>query len=66
MHGGACDQCGVDFLKYVMAVGSQMECKLRERRERTRARSAVLRQILLLPLTGGYSLIKYLRERREN
>ena len=60
-HGGACDRCGVDFLKYAMMMQSQMASETHHQRERTRACTAAVRQVFLLPLTGGYSLIKYVR-----
>jgi hypothetical protein len=57
-HAGQCGRCGIDFLKYAAMVQFQMETGLRNRREQSRARSAILKQVLLLPLTGGYSLLK--------
>lgn len=60
-QGGQCERCGVDFLKYVALVQFQMESTLRKDRERAKGRSALLRQIFLLPVTGGYSLIKYMK-----
>ena len=57
-HPGQCDRCGVDFLKYVEVMQFQMEARLLEARERSRGRSSLLKQLLLLPLTGGYSLLK--------
>ena len=61
-HGGKCDQCGVDFAKYsAMLIFSAKDEAARER-DRTRARTGIVKQILLLPITGGFSLLKYLRE----
>jgi hypothetical protein len=60
-HAGQCDRCGVDFQKYAVMMQFEMESSLRSDRERTRARSAILRHLLLFPLTGGYSLLKSMK-----
>jgi hypothetical protein len=60
-HAGQCDRCGIDFLKYLAMMEFQMEAGMRKQRQRSRARSAILKQIVLLPLTGGYSLLKGIR-----
>jgi hypothetical protein len=50
----------VDFAKYsAMLIFSARNTVQRER-ERTRARTSILKQILLLPITGGVSLVKHL------
>jgi hypothetical protein len=50
----------VDFAKYaaMLVFKAQQDSDLA--RGRTRARAAIVKQILLLPITGGYSLVKYL------
>jgi uncharacterized membrane protein YvbJ len=59
-QGGQCEQCGVDFAKYsALLVFTAQQIANRER-ERTRARTSIVRQIILLPITGGISLVKYL------
>jgi hypothetical protein len=59
-RGGQCDKCGVDFAKYAaMLVFSAQDAAARER-ERTRAQTSIIKQILLLPITGGISLVRYL------
>ena len=59
-HGGQCDKCGVDFAKYsAMLIFSAKDAAARER-ERTRTRTSIIKQVLLLPITGGISLVKYL------
>lgn len=61
-QGGKCDKCGVDFAKYsAMLIFSAKDAAAREH-ERTRAQTGIIKQILLLPITGGFSLLKYLRE----
>ena len=62
-HGGTCDQCGVDFAKYAAMMVFQAKTDAQQKREQVKARSSILKQILLLPITGGYSLLKYLRSR---
>jgi hypothetical protein len=62
-HGGQCDQCQVDFAKYsAMLVFTAQQTASRQR-QRTRARTSVVKQIILLPITGGISLARYLLER---
>ncbi|MBZ5545479.1 MAG: hypothetical protein LAO07_17675, partial [Acidobacteriia bacterium] len=62
-HGGKCDQCGVDFAKYsAMLIFSAQNAAQREH-DRTRERTSFIKQLLLLPITGGISLVKFLMER---
>jgi ribosomal protein L37AE/L43A len=63
IHGGTCDQCGVDFAKYAAMLVFQARDAASRSRERTKARASWLRQLLLLPLTGGISLVKHLLSR---
>ena len=62
LHGGKCDQCGVDFLKFALAQVSQNQGQAQLQRQRQRERSSIVKQILLLPITGGWSLLKYFKE----
>lgn len=62
-QGGKCEKCGVDFAKYLMMLHAQMKDEAARTREATKARGSLLKQILLLPITGGLSLFKYLRTR---
>jgi hypothetical protein len=62
-HGGTCDKCGVDFAKYATMLISQESIRAERDRKRTRTRADVLKQGLLLPITGGFSLIRYLFRR---
>jgi uncharacterized membrane protein YvbJ len=59
-HGGQCEQCGVDFAKYSALLVFTAQETASQARERTRARTSIVRQIILLPITGGISLVKYL------
>ena len=60
-HGGKCDQCGVDFGKYAAMMVFKAKTDAQQEREQRKARSSILKQILLLPITGGLSLLKYFR-----
>jgi predicted amidophosphoribosyltransferase len=62
-HGGKCDQCGLDFMKYAMTLQYEMQAKADKQRAKQRARSSIVKQILLLPVTGGFSLLKFFRSR---
>ncbi|PYV08793.1 MAG: hypothetical protein DMG23_12720 [Acidobacteria bacterium] len=62
-RGEKCEACGVDFAKYAMILGLQMKTQATQERERVRSRGAVIKQILLLPITGGFSLLKFIRDR---
>jgi hypothetical protein len=62
-HGGKCDKCGVDLAKYAMALASQEQTRAVQSRERKREHAGMWKQILLLPITGGFSLIRYFLRR---
>jgi uncharacterized membrane protein YvbJ len=59
-HGGQCEQCGVDFAKYSALLVFTAQETASRKRQRTRARTSIVRQIILLPITGGISLVRYL------
>ncbi len=60
-HPGTCDACGVDFVKYGALLQFQLEQAVRNEREQAKTRSAVARQVVLLPVTGGWSLLRYVK-----
>jgi len=62
-EGGKCEQCGVDFAKYAMMLQFQMQSQVQQKRQRSKARTSIIKQILLLPITGGLSLLGFLRSR---
>ena len=62
-HGSKCDQCGVDFAKYAAMLMFQAKTEANTRREQVKSRGEIIKQILLLPVTGGLSLFKYFRSR---
>jgi len=59
-HGGTCDQCGVDFVKYLGAVVSANKAQSDAVHERLQSRSNLIVNLLLIPVTGGAHLLKYL------
>ena len=60
-HGGQCDKCGTDFAKYAAMLVVQAQSQAELQRDRTNSRQSLLKQLLLLPITGGFSLLKQLR-----
>ena len=62
-QGKKCDACGVDFMKYAMMLQFQMKKESEQERERKKTRHSIIKQIVLLPITGGFSLLKFLRSR---
>ena len=65
-HGGKCDECGVDFVKYAMMLVFQDQVSTQRARLRKKGRGEVIRQIFLLPITGGWSLLKYLKQSKDS
>ena len=63
LKGGQCEKCGVDFVKFLTMMQFQMVTDAKQERERVKSRSDIIKQVLLLPITGGFSLLKFLRKR---
>jgi Double zinc ribbon len=63
LQGGQCEKCGVDFAKFLAMMQFQMKSEADQARQRLKNRSAIIKQIFLLPITGGLSLLKYFRAR---
>jgi hypothetical protein len=57
--GGSCEKCGVDFVKYITAVVAGKKVEADQVHDRIERRTGIIRQVFLLPLTGGLSLFKY-------
>jgi hypothetical protein len=59
-HSGTCEKCGCNFALYW---GSYLERTAKERDrvevERIKSELSVLAQILLIPLTGGRALVRF-------
>ncbi|HEV2287478.1 MAG TPA: zinc ribbon domain-containing protein [Candidatus Acidoferrales bacterium] len=58
-HGGTCDACGVDFAKYALMMVANEKSRSERVHEQSRERGSLWRQVFLLPVTGGFSLIRY-------
>ena len=58
-HSGKCDKCGVDFAKYAGVLMFQTQMKAGREHEGFQRRTSLLKQILLLPFTWGFSLLRY-------
>jgi hypothetical protein len=57
--GGACEKCGVNFAKYITAVVASKKVEADQVHDRIERRTGIIKQVFLLPITGGLSLIKY-------
>ena len=62
-HGGTCDKCGVDFAKYAFMLVAQEKTRATAEREKMVEKAGIWKQIILLPITGGYSLIRFFLHR---
>jgi len=56
--GGQCKKCGVDFLKYIGAVMSQKQAEQNAIHERFEIRSTFMKNLLYLPFTLGFPIIR--------
>ena len=64
--GGSCEKCGVDFVKYITAVVAAKQIEADQVHERIERRTGIIKQVFLLPITGGLSLLKYVLKRSRN
>ena len=60
-QGGTCQKCGTDFAKYAAMLVMQAQTNAQQARQAAHSRQSIIKQIILLPVTGGFSLIKHLR-----
>jgi hypothetical protein len=58
--GGSCEKCGVDFAKYAAMLVFRARDEASARRGHATTQAAVWQQVFLLPITGGFSLVKFL------
>ena len=61
-EGGKCQKCGVDFAKYGAMLAFKAQQEADQARAQMRSRTGWVKQLLLLPITGGISLVKFLLE----
>ena len=59
-QGGKCEECGVDFLKYLSAVVAAKQAEADVIHDRIQQRSELIKNILWVPITGGLSLMRQL------
>jgi predicted RNA-binding Zn-ribbon protein involved in translation (DUF1610 family) len=59
-HGGVCDNCGVDFVKYFAAVLAAKKDQADAARDRLEQRTSLAKNILLLPFNLGIPLLRQL------
>jgi zinc-ribbon domain len=59
-HGGKCDECGVDFLKYITAVVAAKQAEPDAINERQERRSNLLKNLLYVPFNLGIPLLRSL------
>jgi hypothetical protein len=64
--GGSCEKCGVNFAKYITAVVAAKKVEADQVHDRIERRTGIIKQVFLLPLTGGLSLLKYFSKRSKN
>jgi len=57
-QGGQCEKCGVDFLKYIVAVMQSRKDEAELAHERLAKGSNLLKNILLMPFNMGIPLIR--------
>ncbi len=60
-HGGTCDKCGVDFLKYLSAIVAVKKAESEGNHSKNIKRSNLIKNLLLLPFDMGWSFFKDLR-----
>jgi uncharacterized membrane protein YvbJ len=58
--GVKCEKCGINFVKYIGAVVAAKKPEEDTFEQRLERRSALLKNILAIPLTGGLKLFKQL------
>jgi zinc ribbon protein len=57
-HGGICEKCGVNFLKYISAVIAAKKAEADVEHERIEQRSTLMKNLLLTPFTLGIPLLR--------
>jgi Double zinc ribbon len=57
-HGGTCEKCGIDFLKYIGAVLAAKQAEADAIHEKLERRSTLLKNILWTPFTLGIPVLR--------
>jgi hypothetical protein len=63
LHGGKCDRCGVDFAKYGAMLVFRATQQAEVERAKAKERASIFKQIVMIPVTGGLSLLKFVKGR---
>lgn len=58
LRGGQCEKCGVDFLKYFVAVMQTKKYEAERAHEKLARSSSLLKNLLLMPFNLGIPLIR--------
>jgi predicted RNA-binding Zn-ribbon protein involved in translation (DUF1610 family) len=58
--GGKCEECGINFIKYVTAVVAAKQAEADAIHDKIEQRSTLMKNLLFIPFTGGISLIRQL------
>ena len=58
--GVKCEKCGINFVKYIGAVVAAKQAEVDAVEAKMDRRSALLKNLVALPLTGGIALVKQL------
>lgn len=58
LQGGECEKCGVDFLKYIVAVMQTKKDDAELAHERSARNSSLVKNLLLAPFNMGIPLIR--------
>jgi NMD protein affecting ribosome stability and mRNA decay len=65
LHGGTCEKCGVNFLKYIRAILAAKKAEADQFHDRLEQRSTLLKNMLWVPFTLGIPLIRSLLVSRD-
>ncbi len=58
-HGGKCEKCGVDFMKFATVFLERGKSEHDAEHDRLQRRTGLIKSLLLIPFNGGVSLVRY-------
>lgn len=58
-HPGKCDKCGIDLVKFATMLIADKRIAADRDHDRIERRSGLLKNVLLIPINGGLSLLRY-------
>ncbi|PYV13187.1 MAG: hypothetical protein DMG21_21660 [Acidobacteria bacterium] len=62
-QGGQCAKCGVNFAKYALMIQARAKDEVDRKIAQSRERTSLARNLMMVPVNGGLSLLRYLRSR---